>query len=401
MAGQGLLWYVRAVVRVGLVSPYPPRRCGIGPYTRELVHAVLGAEDGVSVFVAGEEGAGPMAEGRLEVRECYRREDDYVDGLARALQAARVDVAHFQYAPDLFGEDDRLLRLLARLGAEGIRTVVTLHTVYGDEPLRRLLRQPSMARYYRVLGGVAGRVVVHHEEGMADRLVALGVPRQRVVVIPHGTTLIERREPAEARMRLGLPADAVVLTFFGFIHRLKNVHTAVEAFLRIAARNPKAVLLVSGMPWGDRWYNHLYVEAMRARIALSGHGDRALLRASYVEKDAVPDVYAASDVILLPHRQAYGSASGVFHQAIGGGRPVIVAKGPKFADAGRVLASVPELAVPAGDVGAWARAMECVVREPEVLRRGREAVRAYAEATTWPRVARQHLAEYHALCARP
>jgi glycosyltransferase involved in cell wall biosynthesis len=310
--------------------------------------------------------------------------------VSAALHAAQVDVAHIQHAPDLFGEDDRLPNLLERLADRGIGTVVTLHTVHGERLDRILLRRAKIANFHRALGKIADRLVVHHHEGAADRLVAHGVPREKIVVIPHGTATPEHRDPREARARLGLPADAFVFTFFGFIHRLKNVHTVVEAFLRIAHKHPNAVLLVAGMPWGDRWYNHLYVNSMKARISLARQTQRALIRSTYLAPEVVPDIYAASDVILLPHRQQYGSASGVFHQAIGGGRPVLVARGPKFADAQRLFASLPELCVAAGDVGAWASAMEHVLVEPDLLRRGREAVQTFAEETAWPRIAARH-----------
>ena len=381
-------------MRVGLVSTYPPMRCAIGLYSQKLARALVAQTEDVSVVIVAEHLAEPADEERLSVRPCYRRRDDYIDAIASTLSEARCDVAHVQYAPDLFGEDERLPGLLAELRARGIRTVVTLHTVYGSRPFRRLVGKPSTRSFHRTLARHADRIVVHHFEQMATRLLAQGIGAEKISVIPHGTTLTDLPATAESRARLGLPQDAVVLTFFGFIHLQKNVHAVVEAFLRIARRAPQARLLVAGMPWGGRWYNRLYVGAIRARVLAARGGAQVILRTEYLPHELVPHMYAASDVILLPHKQRYGSASGVFHQAIGGQRPVLVARSPKFVDARKVLAGLPELTVPPASVRAWSKAMLRVIEEPALRERARAAVVDYARRTSWADVSREHYRVY-------
>jgi glycosyltransferase involved in cell wall biosynthesis len=99
-------------------------------------------------------------------------------------------------------------------------------------------------------------------------------------------------------------------------------------------------------------------------------------------------------VILLPHKQRYGSASGVFHQAIGGQRPVLVARGPKFVDAQKVLSGLPELTVPPASVRAWSKAMLRVIEDPALRERARAAVVDYARRTSWADVSREHYRVY-------
>ncbi len=384
-------------MRVGLVSTYPPKRCAIGLYTQNLARALVADPDS-SVFVCAENTGEPEDLGlpRLQVRAAYRREDDYGDDVFRAITAERCEVAHFQYAPDLFGEDRRLPALVKRLRAAGVRPVVTLHTVYGARRWRALALRPSTRAFHRELARAA-HLVVHHREAMATELERQGISPGDISVIPHGTTRAELPPMSDARARLGIPEDAFLFTFFGFIHRLKNVHTAVEGFLRAASKMPDARLLVSGMPWGDRWYNHLYVGAIKARVSLAPAAPRVSIRDEYLAAERVPDVYAASDVILLPHQQSYGSASGVFHQAVGFGRPMLSARGPKFAEARALFRDLPDLMVPAGSARAWARAMTRIYESPDLRRRALEAVESFAERTSWPVVGREHLAVYRRL----
>jgi 1,2-diacylglycerol 3-alpha-glucosyltransferase len=386
-------------VHVGFVSTFPPMRCAIGIYTQKLGDA-LGTLGTVTPFVVAEDGGEQEAlpGGSVPVRRAYRRNTDYRDAVYDALLASGSRVAHFQYAPDLFGEDQRLPSLVARLDRAGVRPIVTLHTVYGARPWRVLTRRPTTEAFHRGLAEHA-HLVVHHADGMKTELVRQGVPSLAISVIPHGTTVVAPAPPAPARQRLGLAEEPFYFTFFGFIHRYKNVHVAVEGFLRAAPHMPRARLLVVGMPWGDRWYNHLYVNAIRARLGVSRYGSRVEIRDEYVAPALVPDVYAASDVILLPHRQSYGSASGVFHQAVGYGRPVLAAQGPKFVEARSLFRDLPELTVPPRHAELWARAMRRIYESPALREGARAAVAEFAERTSWPRVAEQHAALYRKLAA--
>ncbi|HVW28454.1 MAG TPA: glycosyltransferase [Polyangiaceae bacterium] len=383
-------------LRVGFVSTFPPMRCAIGIYTQKLGEALLESGEARPFVAAEDDGSGEIAPGPLEVARVYRRDEDYGDRIYEAVRSAGCHVAHFQYAPDLFGEDERLPSLVERLDRAGVRPLVTLHTVYGARLWRRFMRRPTTRSFHRALAD-HGQLVVHHSVGMESELLRQGISPRKITVIPHGTTVAETAPVSRARAALGVPEDAFLFTFFGFIHRLKNVHTAVEGFLRAAEDMPRARLLVVGMPWGDRWYNHLYVGAIRARVALSAERARVEIRDEYVAPERVADVYAASDVVLLPHRQSYGSASGVFHQAVGFRRPVLTARGPKFVEAKQLFRDLDELTVPAASAGAWARAMRRVYTDESLREAARSAVEGFAQRTSWPTVAAEHASLYRRL----
>jgi glycosyltransferase involved in cell wall biosynthesis len=383
-------------LRVGFVAPFPPMRNGIGVYTQKLWEAIV--ENGAArPFVAAEDdGTKGQVEPAPEVKRVYRRDEDYGDKIFKAVTAAECDVVHFQYASDLFGEDERLPSLVARLDRASVRALITLHTVYGARLWRPLLRRPTTQSFHRALSDHA-QLVVHHSAGMESELLRQGISPRKISVIPHGTAVVEAAPVARARAALGIPEDAFLFTFYGFIHRLKNVHTAVEGFLRAAPEMPRARLLVVGMPWGDRWYNHLYVGAIRARVALSPDRERIDIRDEYVAPERVADVYAASDVVLLPHRQSYGSASSVFHEAIGFRRPVLTARGPKFVEARQLFRDLDELTVPAASAGAWARAMRRVYADDSLREAARSAVEGFAQRTSWSSVAAETAALYRRL----
>jgi hypothetical protein len=93
-------------MRVGVVSTYPPRACGIGTFTQDLRGALLGNE-GVSavdvVAVVADDGAEAQAEVITRVRQNER--GDYV-AAARVLERRGHDVVVIQHEYGIFGGDD-------------------------------------------------------------------------------------------------------------------------------------------------------------------------------------------------------------------------------------------------------------------------------------------------------
>src|SRR5581483_3812821 len=100
----------------------------------------------------------------------FGREDDYALAVAARASAVRADVVHVQHSSDIFGFDGRLPRLLTLLGARGIRTVVTLHSVH-SRLTAALERQRGVPEFHRRIGELADVLVVHGRRGMHDELV--------------------------------------------------------------------------------------------------------------------------------------------------------------------------------------------------------------------------------------
>lgn len=383
-------------MRIGFVTTYPPTQCGIGTYSENLVKALAARPDVDSVHVVGDRGAGPSGRPGIHVLPTWPIAGAFEDTVFEALTRAHVDVAHVQHAPDLMPLDDQLPRLVERLAGAGIPTVVTLHTVY-DRP-GVIERESALAApaFHR---GVAahGAVLVHHES-IRPALTAHGVPPERVAVVPHGTTVLPPADPQEARRHLDLPQDATIFLHFGFIHAQKNLHTAVLGFLLAAPFVPTARLVVSGMPRAGHWYNKVYIRALQAASLPAGLLKRIIWRIGFAPQEDVPRWFAAADVVLLPHAyQPYGSASGVFHHAMGTGRAVIASREPKFRELREIEGLPPECGVNASDPRDWARAIRTFARDPDLRRRAAASLARHAEATSWANVAARHVAVYERL----
>jgi glycosyltransferase involved in cell wall biosynthesis len=157
-------------------------------------------------------------------------------------------------------------------------------------------------------------LVVVVTEAFADRLAAQGVPRCKLAVIPNGadTRLFSpTTDGAATRHALGLD-DRFVVAYIGS-HGLSH---GLGAILDAAATQPDVTYLLVG-DGADR--ARLVAERDRRGLA------NVVMRSS-VDKSAVPGLYAAADVCLVPLRDVPVFDAFVpskLFELLAAGRPVI------------------------------------------------------------------------------
>ena len=372
------------MVRVALVSTFPPSECGIANYSRELVTALAATAPDIDPIVIAERTPQPATETR--VVRAWDRSGPWARDVLDVLERIRPDVVHVQHEESILGNRP-LLPFLRAIAALRIRSVVTLHTVHAG---RRL------GAFHRELARVCDRIVVHQRTGMADVLESQGVASPRLELVAHGTPCMTLPTRREARELLGLPQDAPIALFFGFIHYRKRLHVALEGFTR--ARVPDARLVIAGRIRTAHVLDHLYATWLRRRLRRGIAAGRIAFRPGFVPAELKAAYFAAANVIVLPHDQPYGSASGVLHEALATRRPILCTRGSKFAEAAEAFAhEAPELFPPPGNIAAWRRGFEHVLLDPDAQTRASELSAALAERTSWTSSAERHAAIYRAL----
>jgi len=160
----------------------------------------------------------------------------------------------------------------------------------------------------------ASRVVVV-TNAFADRLVAQGVPRSKLVVIPNGADmrLFEPTKSSGAATREALNLDGRFVVAYVGSHGLSH---GLEAVLDAAQAQPEVTFLMVG-DGADR--ERLLGERDRR------HLDNVVMRPS-VERAEVPGLYAAADACLVPLRDVPLFDTFVpskLFEVLAAGRPVI------------------------------------------------------------------------------
>ena len=163
---------------------------------------------------------------------------------------------------------------------------------------------------------------------------------------------------ASLRERYGVPEGARVLCFVGRIARDKGVFELIEAFRRVKAEIPSAVLLMVGP------------EESAEPIPR----DPAIRVVGY---DPNPENFLAiSELLCLPsYREGFGN---VVIEAGALGVPAVGTKIPGLVDA--IVDGVTGTLVPARDADALAKAILRLLRDDALRKRMGEAARARAEA---------------------
>jgi glycosyltransferase involved in cell wall biosynthesis len=198
--------------------------------------------------------------------------------------------------------------LMAR--ALGKPCVVKVHGTDVNVVARRLTARAVLRR---VLPRADGVVAV--SRSLAESVERIGVDAERVHVVANGVDaeLFAVRDREEARRALGLPAKRPMVLFVGRIEPQKGVGELVDAFERVRARVPGAMLALVG--------DGVSARDVRGRAAAWGD---ALVVPGPRPHEEVARWLAACDVFTLP---SHGEGMpNVVLEALACGRPAVATR---------------------------------------------------------------------------
>jgi len=373
-------------MRICHISTFWPTTGGHTHYTDNLIGGMRAHERSRHIVVA-EHTAAPVDSEAVRCIPCFDRHTDYGEKVATTAAEAQADVAIIQYSNDVFGDDERFPRMLAQLRERGIRSIINAHSVY--PPRWRSHHSPghTIEAFDLACAAQATAFTVHSPRMRRD-LLARGVDPAQVFVIPHGSRALPQRDVRASRRELGIPEDAKVVLFFGFVWLGKGLSFLVDVFADLRKQVPEAYLYIGGHTRRRLW--SFYMSYLRTRARLQGAGDRMKLWGAYVPDDMVATVYSSADVVAMPYRQDYSSVSGVVHQTAGMGKLMLCSRIAKFDE---VEASIdPALTIDPHDRRAWVDMLVRLLTDEVLAASMRQKIQAFAEATSWENVGRQHLA---------
>lgn len=285
---------------------------------------------------------------------------------ARAIAEERPVAAVFQYWTPFFAPAYGVMA--RRLAARGVRVAAIVHNVHPHER-RHALVSPLAGYFLKRCGALLAL-----SDRVAADVRALGVAAP-VHMAPHPVYghFGDPLPRAEARRRLGVPEDADVLLFFGFVRAYKGLRTLLRALPRVLARRPAAQLLIAGEFYEDE-------RAYRDLIASLGLGDAVRVRGEYIPEEEVGLYFSAANLVVQPYESA--TQSGVAQTAWHFDRPVVTTDVGGLAEV--VSDGVSGYVTPPGDPEALA---DAIVRYFEEDREAAfaEGARRERERFSWGR----------------
>lgn len=365
------------VRRIGMLSTFPPKLCGLATFAAALTHSLRDAGHRVDV-VRVNDGSDPAAIGQQVVAEL-------VNGSAASLRSAamvlsRCDTVIVQHEYGIFGgpDGDEVLTLLDALT---VPAIVVLHTV----PLRPSTHQREVLE---AVCELAARVVVMTDSAN-DRLMELyAVDPGQVEVISHGAAM-----PADhAVTGNGLPfGERPQLLTWGLLGPGKGIEHVIDAIGLLGDLQPRLRYTVAGVthPKVFAREGDTYRHELIRRTWANGVAGTVSFDDTYRNVAQLTRFVASSTLVVLPYDSRDQVTSGVLVDALAAGRPVIATE---FPHAVELTATGAVLVVPHDDPAALATAIRSVMSDPAVMARMTTAAAALAPSLSWASVAGRYLA---------
>ena len=291
--------------------------------------------------------------------------------MARYRAAARwADVVHFQWLP--VGWLDRLLLPRGPI-------VLTAHDLLPREP------RPGQVTAQRRLYDRVDAVVTHSAYGRRQLVEQLGLPEEKVSVIPHGAfDYLTAIPPAELPPELAVKDSGPVVLFFGLLRPYKGVDLLLQAWSQLARQHPDAQLWIVGHPR----------VALGPLEAAAPANVRFLPR--FVSDAELAACFRRADLVVLPYRRTERlDFSGVLATSLAFGTPAIITDVGGFSD---VAATGAAVLVPPDDAEALGAAIGEFLGDGAKRQRVAESARAAAAGPySWQEAARLTLAVYETI----
>ncbi|GAA4746153.1 glycosyltransferase family 4 protein [Flavisolibacter ginsenosidimutans] len=365
-------------MKIAYIGTYPPRECGIGTFTQNLVSAVSAqsvnneAAEGIVIAMDDEaEHYAFPAEVKFKIRQ--EQQEDYLEA-ARFINLSGTDVCVLEHEYGIFGGQNGIyiLPLLHRLE---VPLIVTLHTV---------LKNPSYNEKAILVEicKMAARVVVMTQKAVDFLTDIYSIAADKIVLIEHGVPDLQFNHEA-AKKKFKLESKKMLLTF-GFISRNKGIETVIKALPSLVKKYPETVYVVIGKTHpavlrhsGEEY--RVYLQLLVKKLQLEKHV--IFLNEFISEKELFQYLYAA-DIYITPYLNEAQITSGTLSYAVGAGAAVL---STPYWHAEELLADERGKLFNFNDSDSLATILMDLFDHPDELKTLRKNAFAYGQKITWPK----------------
>ncbi|MEO7588802.1 MAG: glycosyltransferase [Arachnia sp.] len=361
-----------------IVSTYPPRKCGIATFAKDVRDSLRPHVDDVVVVPSV---VRRDAE-RGEVLTTFRQEErnDYARS-AESINRSGADVVLVQHEFGIFGGAEGAF-ILDLVGDLDMPYCVTLHTV-----LERFSR--TQASVMQELLDGAALVFVFSARARGLLADAGLVDPAKVAVIPHGAPrgLIDPAHDGDLVPRLSKlvgrsVADRRIVSTFGLLSPGKGLERAIGAIPAVAAVAPGVLYVVAGRthPEVVKRQGETYRGSLEFLVEELGVEDNVVFVDKYLSDDELVTLLRATEVFVTPYPGREQVVSGTLTFAVAAGCAVV---STPYYHAEDLAGSGAVVLAEFDDSDSLARGMTSLLGDPEALARARAASHALASQMSW------------------
>jgi glycosyltransferase involved in cell wall biosynthesis len=320
-------------MRIGMITgEFPPMQGGVGDFTLELARELI--HIGHEVYVLTNHQARPELQlDGLTVQatvEQWGRWGRTSNSSPRGLQQAIQWVKHYhpavvniQYQAAAYN-----MHVAANHLPNRLRTMTTVVTTFHDLLVPYLFPKAGKRRkriVYQMAQDSHGVIVTNRQD--EEELYPVR-PMPPVVRIPIGSNIAVNPpldyDPEAWREKHGIPSQAFLVGFFGFINKSKGVNTLAQAIRLLEERfDTSAHLLFVGGLTGSSDESNIH-QADIAQQLIGGLGiTRRVHWTGFVEAEQVSAYLMACDVVALPFQDGVSFRRGTLMAALAHGCPIV------------------------------------------------------------------------------
>ncbi|MHC4625826.1 MAG: glycosyltransferase family protein [Planctomycetota bacterium] len=344
---------------IRIVSTYPPRRCGIGTFARDLANALehfTGEVGTIRVAAIDREALPYSIPVDLVIDQYDPQSWQYAidDIIARAGESTDKTVVLLQHEygldPDDNGEDGmgmNFVKMTEAFASKGIMTFVYLHTVL-DEP------DPHQKKVLQELAKHSDGLIVTTESAVHILESNIyGIDHSKLKHIDHG---IRMHHPSQhdrlaIKERYGL-TNRFLATTLGMLSPDKGVQYGIRAYGRFLqesctdGQRRNIVYLIAGQCHPDfiaadggaeyKAYRAALADALSLAEVMWCRTDNlksvdfekydVVFLDTFLDEMTLLDMYAATNAMLLPYLNMQQISSGILADTIGSGRVAVTTK---------------------------------------------------------------------------
>jgi glycosyltransferase involved in cell wall biosynthesis len=361
--------------RIGLLSTYPPKHCGLATFAAALENGLIQAGHHVEI-VGVDDGDNNLPSKRLIAAELINGDLESRQWAVAVLSTC--DVAIIQHEYGIYGgaDGDEVIELLESLR---IPKIVTLHTV----PLNPTVHQKSVLM---TIGDIADRVVVM-SKAARDLLIHLYLfDRSKIVTIPHGASAPSFEDVKQVE---GTDEARPQLLTWGLLSAGKGIEHVIDALALLKDMTPRPKYTVAGITHPKVWAREgdQYRQSLIERAERCGVGDQVIFDDRYRGVATLRRFVASATAVILPYDSREQVTSGVLVDSLAAGRPVIATA---FPHAVELLKDGAGILVPHEDPQALAQAIRTIISDPPLAEELSAEASHLAMSFSWHVVASEY-----------
>lgn len=301
-----------------IISSYPPRVCGIGTYSQDLITAINNKfSNSLTIRVCALETG--------DSKYLYPREVKYTlntsiaseyEIMANTInQDESINIVLIQHEFGLFAKQEKaFLKFISKLSSP---LVIAFHTVLPlpDERLKSIVQSVAAAcRSIIVMTNSSAEILKRDYQ----------ISEEKIAVIAHGTHLVPHLSETFLKEKYDLK-NRKVLSTLGLLSSGKGIKTTLKALAAIIKESPEVIFLVIGKthPEVVKSEGEKYREMLERLVAKLNLQDHVRFINKYVPLPELLEYLQLTDIYLFTSDDPNQAVSGTFVYAMSCACPII------------------------------------------------------------------------------